>query len=145
MTGGRSLAWFVMVVAIGWLLAVTPATGAVRSYASPYSASADYVAFDAKVKNGEIVKLTGFGYSGFSFPCSPAPYSFFGSPFEAKVNRDGKFRIDPYGTEQGDPTAVIRGKFNRRGTAARGSFTVKGIFPGPLECDGSHTWVATRP
>jgi hypothetical protein len=145
MSGGRRLAGFLMAVASGWLIAVPPAIGAVRSYASPYPSSADYVAFDAKVRGGHNVKVAGFGYSGFTFPCSPAPYSFFGSPFETKVNRDGEFRIDPYGTEPGDPKAVIHGRFNREETAARGSFTVKGTFPGPLHCEGSHSWVAKRP
>jgi len=143
MTGGRSLARFVMVVTTGWLLAVPPAIGAVHSFASPYPSSADAVAFDAHVKKGQIVKVTGLGYSGFWFPCTPDPYSFFGSPFEAKVNGDREFRIDPYGTEQGDPKAVLLGKFNRKGTAARGSFTVKGNFSG-YQCDGGHTWVSKR-
>jgi hypothetical protein len=141
-SGGRRLAGFLVAVASAWLIAVPAAIGAVRSYASPYPASADYVAFDAKVKGGDNIKVTGFGYSGFTFPCSPAPYSFFGSPFQAKVNRDGEFRIHPYGTDPGDPKAVIHGRFNRGETAAHGSFTVKGVFPGPLHCEGGHTWVA---
>lgn len=119
------------------------ASGATRSYASPWG-GADSVAFDAKSTGGKIVKVLDLGYAGFTFPCNNGPYPFSGSNFPSIEVKNDRFRLDAYGTGPNDPKAVLLGRFNQSGSRVHGSFSVKGIFPGPMRCEGSHTWFAKR-
>jgi hypothetical protein len=125
------------------LLPVGAAQGATRSYESPLM-GADHVSFDAVAKHGDNTKLLEFAYSDFYFACDNGAYPFSSSSQTARVSPGRRFRINPYGTGPGDPKAVLRGAFNRKETKASGTFTVKGTFPGPMFCEGSHTWTAER-
>jgi hypothetical protein len=139
----RRLAAVLLLGAGSAFLMPTLAEGATQQYASPWG-GADAVSFGTKTKAGEIVKVQDFAYSGFTFPCNTGPYPFSGSNFQNIAVKNDRFRLDAYGTGPNDPKAVFLGRFNESGTRAHGSFSVKGTFPGPMRCEGSHTWFAKR-
>ncbi|MEO8093035.1 MAG: hypothetical protein ABI726_10050 [bacterium] len=98
------------------------------------------VAFDAKTRHGEIVKVVQFAYAGFSMPCDAGMVPFSGSYFKAKVNDKRRFKVKPYQ----DNRAVLAGKFSKSGLTATGTLITDGSFPGVGHCEGEQAWAVAR-
>lgn len=137
----RRLTLLVVIGGVGCLLAASAAGAATRAYETPWG-GADDVSFTAKLKHGQPVKVVDLTFGGFTFPCSTGPVTFSAAGIQPIKVKDGRFRLDVYGTDPGDPKAVFLGRINESGTRANGSYSVKGTFPGDMQCEGSHAWFA---